>query len=76
MKKHYAIRVLDNCFADRLLFEVTGGFVESGIGYPHTVYDVHEIRIFEDDRYDGEGQVCYRKDAGAYEYFPMVPGLY
>ena len=84
------IRVLDNsgdtaAAADRAddqtpcpghYAELVGGFSHSPVGDRYLIHDLREIRVFEDDRYDGEGQVCYRKDAGAYEYFPMVPGLY
>ena len=56
--------------------EVTGGFIKATVGYPYVFYDVHEIRVFEDETFKGEGTVCYRKDEDAVEFFPLVPGLY
>ncbi len=92
LRRQDVVRVLDSSRYQDLLFdwveykagseckkhyvEITGGFIKTALGYPYVIYDVHEVRTFDDATYAGEGNVCYRKSEKAGEYFPLVPGLY
>ena len=42
--------------------EVTGHFIYADFRPPYMFYEVLEIRVWPDDRYDGPGAVCYSWD--------------
>lgn len=41
--------------------QVVGRFVYTEANLPFTIYDVHEIRVWPDGNFEGEGQLCLEK---------------